>query len=59
LRILTNRGSYTQFNTSKGSLLNNRLEGVSTDTKLIHFFRKVDNQEYYIELVSLLEEFKK
>lgn len=59
LRLLTNRGTFTQFNVSKGSILNSRLEGISTDTKLIHFFRQVDNQEYYIELVKLLEELKK
>ena len=54
LGILRNRGSHWQFN-SGNTQLNDRLDGITNETQLINFFRKVDNQDYYIELSKQLE----
>lgn len=59
-RVLVNKGSYTQFNTggrkdAEGLLIKDRLEGVNTDLSLINYFRKIDNQEDYLQLLEELK----
>ena len=59
-RILVNKGQYTQFNTggrkdAEGLLIKDRLEGVNTDLSLINYFRKLDNQEDYLQLIQELK----
>lgn len=59
-RVLVIKNGYTQFNTGgrtdkDGLLIKDRLEGASSDISLINYFRKVDNQEDYIQLLKELE----
>ena len=62
-RILVIKNGYTQFNTGgrtdkDGLLIKDRLEGASSDISLINYFRKIDNQEDYVQLLTELEEKK-
>lgn len=49
LGVLRKRGNYWQFNSGNNNL-SDRIEGQLNDIQLISFFRKIDNQDYFLAL---------